>query len=563
MKNLALIALLTTLSPLTSWAKPSDKIIGGTKTGAQNFFLQLSMDGTLNSAFCGSTAIAPGVAVTAAHCVASKTRKFKLLAGLKQDGVNTLKVIDVHAVISHQQYAGTFNDIALVFFDQSQADGFVVPADINRGQIALNDETILKAIGRGNMTSIGTVYGNDLHEVTLPFIDNATCSAVEAYKGAISSKHECAGEALGGKDSCQGDSGGPLVAIVNGKSTLVGVTNFGLGCGQKGLPGVYASLRGHASWIDSNIARYNNNENYAVPSMDYAFASKCYLMDAPEEILQQQNANDSGIMSMTNLYLPNTRFQRSTQSLTSAAKNICDFKIKDKSYTVLADKTLNKIFIKDTNSSAQWAAQLKRKTDSIYQRCVQSAPMALSFDIAVGDGSGMININNNMGRLTQFDGAAMPADAANVGGCTIDKYETILATSQSTQTILVTLKNHIDDTTTYFYMGGPSSAPGTANKGKLSASLEVGAGSSAKLTLNNESEEDLFTWEIKCNKEFSPFNANKRDSKTIRFLAGTDKNGTVLEGDKLEVTLIFNQANPNADGKLECSVNRDLKVSIN
>tara|TARA_R110000868_G_scaffold242548_1_gene498079 strand:- start:48254 stop:49945 length:1692 start_codon:yes stop_codon:yes gene_type:complete len=563
MKNLALITLLCTLNPTLTFAKTGDKIIGGTKSQGHNFFLQLSMDGTLNTAFCGSTAIAPGVAVTAAHCVASKTRKFKLIAGLKQDGVNNLKVIDVHAVISHQQYAGTMNDIALVFFDQTQADGAVIPAPINRGQVVLNDETTLKAIGRGNMTSIGTLYGSDLFEVDLPYIDNASCQAVEEYKGAITNKHECAGEALGGKDSCQGDSGGPLVAMIGAKATLIGVTNFGLGCGQKGLPGVYASLKGHASWIDSNIERYNNNENFAAPSMDYAFASKCYLMDAPEEILQQQNTNDSGIMSMTNLYLPSTRFMTSSQSMTSAAKSICDFKIKDKSYKVMADKSLNKIFIKDQNSSAQWVAKLKRKTDSIYQRCVQTAPMAISFDIAVGDGSGMININNNMGRLTQFDGASMPADAASVGGCTIDKYETILATSQSTQSILVTLKNHIDDTTTYFYMGGPSAGPANANKGKLSASLDVGVSTSATLTLNNESEEDLFSWEIKCNKDFSAFNKNKRDSRTIRYLAGTDAKGTVLEGEKLDIIINFSSANPNADGKLECTVNRDLKVSVN
>lgn len=564
MKKLAILALFAAVNPLTLSAKDI-KIIGGTKSKGHDFFLQLSMDGTLSSAYCGSTSIAPGVAVTAAHCVASKTRKFKLVHGIKQDGVSNLTVLDVHAVISHQDYKGTFNDIALIFYDQSQAEGKVIPAPINRGNIALNDDTNLLAIGRGNMTSIGTLYGSDLYEVKLPYIDNATCSAVTAYEGAIHSKHECAGTAEGGIDSCQGDSGGPLVAMINGKATLVGVTNFGLGCAQKGLPGVYASLRAHASWIDSNIARYKNNDLVAQPNMDFAFASKCYLLDIQEETLQQRNTNDAGILTLSSLYLPKTRFAKTQTSISSNAKNICEFKAGIKNYSVFAETDASKkVVIKENSSGQTWVASAKRSTDSLYQRCYQSAPMAINFDIAVGDGAAMISLNNNVAKLNPISDAQVPADITKVGGCTIGKYDTSISTSQSAGAILITLKNHIDDQTIVFAMGGSNSAPTTPGPqaGKLTANLDVNSSATAKLIIDNQSDEDLFTWEIKCNKDFSALNFNKTGSRSIRYMSPADSKGTVREGESIEVTLNFASVNPNADGKLECTINRDLKVAI-
>ena len=564
MKYIALATLLSSLIPQFAAANTGIKIIGGTKSQGHNFFLNLSMDGTLDTAFCGSTAIAPGVAVTAAHCVASKTRKFKLIHGIKQDGVNDLTVIDVKAVVSHQAYKGTANDIALIFFDEEQARGKVVPAKTNKGQVDLYNGAVLTAIGRGNLTSIGTLYGNDLFEVNIPYIDNSTCKEVKEYEGAITTFHECAGVEDGGKDSCQGDSGGPLVSLVNGEATLVGVTNFGLGCGQKGLPGVYASLKAHSSWVESNIARYNNNETVASPNMNLAFASKCYLVDAQEEVLQQQNTNDAGALSISSLYLPKSRFLKSSTLYTPGSKKICEFSLGDKSYEAIADTVQSKIIIKNTSSSEMWVASSERNTDSLYQRCMQTAPMAINFDIAVGSGDAMINLNNSIARLVPIDAAQVPADNNSVGGCTIGKYETVISTSQSAQAILVTLKNHINDMTTVFVMGGGSGA-GTATgpkPGTLSASLDVSEGSSAVLVIDNQSDQDLFTWELKCNKDFSFLNKNKVDSKTIRYLAGSDIDGVVLRDEKLEININFAAASPNADGQLKCAINRDVQVSI-
>lgn len=558
--------LLTLLAALTQVAHTSDKIIGGSVSNGYDFFLQLTMDGTLDRAFCGSTSIAPGVAVTAAHCVADKTMPIKLVHGLDQSGVKKLTVIEVNAVIPHQDYSGTFNDIALIFYNQEQAKDVVVPATINRGQIDFSVDNQLRAIGRGNLTSIGTLYDNLLYEVDVPFIENSVCEAVEDYKGGVNNTHLCAGMLeIGGKDSCQGDSGGPLVVIKDSAATLVGVTNFGLGCGQKGYPGVYASLKAHTSWVESNINRYKQNEIVAEPNMDFAFASKCYLVDVNEDVLTDRNSDAIGQLSLSSLYLPKTRFAKTdTQTLSSSAKKLCEFKLGTDQYVASYDKSPSqKIVIQNKTKNTWWSAQASRKTNSLYQRCIQSAPTAVSFDIAVGDGAAMIMINSTVGRLVELLPAQVPADAQKVAGCSIDRFDTTISTSQSAATIIVGLKNHINDKiTTYALAQGNAGGDDNKVEGKLEATLKTADTTTAELNLINNSDDDLFSWEIRCNKEFSIFNANLSTNKSIRFMAPLDAKATLLTGDSLDLTIAFAKSNPNEDGKLECSVNRDVKVKI-
>ena len=50
----------------------------------------------------------------------------------------------------------------------------------------------------------------------------------------------------------QGDGGGPLVCRGSSKEyILAGVVSWGLGCGERGIPGVYVDVAKYVDWVES------------------------------------------------------------------------------------------------------------------------------------------------------------------------------------------------------------------------------------------------------------------------------------------------------------------------
>ena len=104
-------------------------------------------------------------------------------------------------------------------------------------------------------------YPLRLRKTHVPLVATTLCE--EAYatiEQPITPRMMCAGgapgEGQGHADSCYGDSGGPLVALGSptGASpagdVLLGLVDFGNGCGQAGYPGVYVRV------ADPAVARF-------------------------------------------------------------------------------------------------------------------------------------------------------------------------------------------------------------------------------------------------------------------------------------------------------------------
>ena len=52
----------------------------------------------------------------------------------------------------------------------------------------------------------------------------------------------------------KGDSGGPIIQRdQTGRATVVGVVSYGLGCGERGNPGVYTRVSYFIDWILQTI----------------------------------------------------------------------------------------------------------------------------------------------------------------------------------------------------------------------------------------------------------------------------------------------------------------------
>jgi len=54
--------------------------------------------------------------------------------------------------------------------------------------------------------------------------------------------------------SFKGDGGSALVCGVNGQYYVAGIVAWGIGCADKGIPGVYVNIPSYVNWINQKIS---------------------------------------------------------------------------------------------------------------------------------------------------------------------------------------------------------------------------------------------------------------------------------------------------------------------
>ncbi|GMH42116.1 hypothetical protein BSKO_10035 [Bryopsis sp. KO-2023] len=202
--------------------------------------------------FCGGTLIAPNVILTAAHCVVvDKGKNPDVHLGRVNragDDSGRFQEFSVKETRIHPKYeergGWKNNDLALLVMDKSAS---VKPAILPKNDCVERGKCkTVVTVGWGLTVADNRRSNADvIQKVEVPTMKRAACDA--AMDEEVTDAMICAGEE--GKDACQNDSGGPLFF----KDKIVGVVSWGVGCGEKGKPGVYASVPAMFDWIRGEL----------------------------------------------------------------------------------------------------------------------------------------------------------------------------------------------------------------------------------------------------------------------------------------------------------------------
>jgi len=232
------------------------RIVGGTLTvaGTRTYQVRLYRDSTALA--CGGTIIADNWVLTAAHCVNNpQTETNRVRAGFTRTSGTGGTYYTVDKIVRHPSAdGGIVYDYALLRISgtfESTLERVAIPtADVVQAVGQPGNNVIVSGWG---LTSEGGSLSDDLREITIPIVSDATCRQ-SLGTGASSfddASMICAGSA--GRDSCTGDSGGPMVAAYNNRTWSIGVTSWGPGCARPNTYGIYADTLHVRSWILEQI----------------------------------------------------------------------------------------------------------------------------------------------------------------------------------------------------------------------------------------------------------------------------------------------------------------------
>ncbi|MCE2573621.1 serine protease [Motilimonas eburnea] len=251
MKWILLGSTLIFSSSLLASASPSisPRIVGGNDVSqVQPWMVSLQVPWQQGYAhICGASLIAPQWVLSAAHCVEDMTSHQLFvrlgITDLNQSG----ELFSVDKIFSHQNYqsATLTNDIALIHLAKpSSATPLDLLAPIDFAQLPW--QTSLQVLGWGATNKAGNEYGEQLQQVSVPYVD---CPFNNLPSGVI-----CAGGEEG-QDACFGDSGGPLILREQGRDVQVGLVSAGYGsnCAEAGMPGGYTSVSYFSDWISQTM----------------------------------------------------------------------------------------------------------------------------------------------------------------------------------------------------------------------------------------------------------------------------------------------------------------------
>ncbi|WP_243275090.1 serine protease [Streptomyces albus subsp. chlorinus] len=234
---------------------PDRAVIGGSAVSAESHPWAVALSSRSrfgpqrSGQFCGGAVVGPRTAVTAAHCLSrevlgadpSQVTDLRIITGRGDLTGTTGKEVAVESSKVNPGYDPKTNrgDIAVLRLASPLPQSAVLPM-AQQADPAYQAGTGATVYGWGDTTGRGD-YASTLHAARVNVLADADCE--QAYPGSAEGTYDrdtmlCAGVKQGGRDACQGDSGGPLVA----QGKLVGLVSWGIGCGERGRPGVYTRI---------------------------------------------------------------------------------------------------------------------------------------------------------------------------------------------------------------------------------------------------------------------------------------------------------------------------------
>jgi len=224
---------------------------------------------------CGASLIDYGIVLTAAHCIDDiKAAELIVRCGEwnTQNEEETLpyQEVQVSAIERHPSFdlSNHKNNFAVLFLEGTGFDAMphIAPICLPSPCVEFKDENcVANGWGKNKFGSDGR-YASILKEVVYPVVERNECQKklrttrlgrfFELDKSFI-----CAG-GIQGVDTCKGDGGSPLTCKIQGRNSWVqrGIVSWGIGCGEEGVPAVYANVAHVVCWIDDEVKKYFGEE---------------------------------------------------------------------------------------------------------------------------------------------------------------------------------------------------------------------------------------------------------------------------------------------------------------